>query len=551
MSHALSQLLAERLVSGLRRKSIQTPSRWAEEYRVMGKPYPGKWTFRHHPWLREMHDSKALTNVGQKSAQMGYTETVLNLVFYKIDVEAANCLYILPNKVPDASEFSASRFDPAVEMSEHLGKTFSDVQNVGHKRAGSANLYIRGSQSRSGLKSVPAGFLVFDELDEMNQENISLAHERQSGQVDKQDWKISTPTVPNFGINKFYNDSTREHFFFPCPHCGKATELIFPECLVVTAEDYMDAKINESHLICKECKHVLDHANKMEWLSSGYWVAQFSDRDSRGFYVNQLYSSTVSPASLAKTFLMSTRDKSTEQEFYNSKLGIAHVVEGARVNDEELEKCIGEYKRLDSKSNGLVTMGVDVGSWLHIVINEWEIKAGAPASDVNMYARARVIWFGKMRNFEELDTLMRQYSVTFGVIDAQPEKRSSFAFANRFWGKVKICYYGNGVSGKTVNNSENNDQSITVDRTSWLDMSLGRYHLGKKAIIVPHDIDMEFRDQMKSLVRRYEKDKNGNPTGRYVDTGPDHYAHALNYAEIALPFAVSKGRVETIHQRVI
>ncbi len=39
---------------------------------------------------------ESILNVGKKSAQMGYTETVLNLTFFKIDIERIDCLYVLP-----------------------------------------------------------------------------------------------------------------------------------------------------------------------------------------------------------------------------------------------------------------------------------------------------------------------------------------------------------------------------------------------------------------------------------------------------------------------
>jgi hypothetical protein len=42
-------------------------------------------------------------------------------------------------------------------------------------------------------------------------------------------------------------------------------------------------------------------------------------------------------------------------------------------------------------------------------------------------------------------------------------------------------------------------------------------------------------------VRTYEKDEHGNPEATYVNTGPDHYAHALCYADIALTFVPSAG----------
>jgi hypothetical protein len=39
-----------------------------------------------------------------------------------------------------------------------------------------------------------------------------------------------------------------------------------------------------------------------------------------------------------------------------------------------------------------------------------------------------------------------------------------------------------------------------------------------------------------------QKDKNGNPIVRYINgSKQDHYAHSLNYCEIALPLALGIG----------
>jgi hypothetical protein len=542
MSTTLQDLFIERISTGLKRVSIKSPSKWAETYRIMGKPIPGKWTFKYHPWLKEMHDTKASINVGKKSAQVGFSEMALNTVFYKIDVEGENCLYILPAKNPDATDFSASRFDPALELSEHLEGIFSDVKNVGHKRAGNANLYIRGSNSRAGLKSVPSGILIFDEYDEMNQENIPLARERASGQFTKLEWDISTPTAPDFGIAKAYKQSSQERFFFNCPSCSRFTEFTFPECLIITADKLHDPSIENSHLICKECKNKIVHEMKWEFLQSGQWIPQVTDRITRGFYINQLYSSTVSPVEIAKKYFEAQIDKTSEQEFWNSKMGMEHLVEGARVDDIEIENCISEFRKFQSKTNGLITMGVDVGKWFHVEIDEWELGQGNLNLDVNINARPRVIWEGKVLNATDLDDLFKKYSVRFCVIDAQPERRAAFDFAIRFWGHVKLCFYGRSITGKQIKaNMEDNDETIQVDRTSWLDLSLGRFHRGKNGILLPIDVSMEYREQIKAPVRRYEKDAQGNYVGRYLEVGPDHFAHARNYAEIALPLSLGLG----------
>lgn len=548
--HDLSKLLADRVASGLKRRTLTKPSRWACACRVMGEPYPGNWTFDHHPWLLEMHDSEWEMNVGQKSAQMGYTETVLNLTFYHIDVKAVDCLYVLPAKVPDASDFSSGRFDRALELSDHLANLFSDVKNVGHKRAGSANLYIRGSRSRSGLKSNPVGLLILDEVDEMDQDNIPLAHERVSGQTKWMEWMLSTPTYPDVGINAHFNDSTQDHFCFKCPHCSKWTELIFPDCLVICGENQRDPKVQDSHIICKECKNVLKHQEKIDFLKEGKWVSTYSDRRKRGFYINQMYSMVKAchPSILAEAYFKGLRDPSDETEFYNSKLGLAHAVAGSQLNDVDLNNHIENYQNGRLRHGPLVTMGVDVGRDLHYEVDEWRLTPTV-GTDFNTDARCRVIKMGKCRHFEELDVLMNQFGVQACVVDRDPEARAALQFANRMYGRVWLCKYNHGMSGREINASANEEHLVLVDRTAWLDLALGRFRR-PEMIAIPVDVSFEYREHLKCLARVYKKDKNGNPLGYYENFGKDdHFAHARNYAEIALKFAATIKRHVNIQSR--
>ncbi len=543
--HELQEVFKDTVVGGLRRSAVTTPSRWAESYRMMGQPFPGMWTFNYHPWLRGMHDAKSQICVGQKAAQLGYTEAVLNITFYNIDIERKDCLYVLPSKTPDASDFSSARFDAALELSTHLKNLFSSVKNVGHKRAGSANLYLRGSNSRGGLKSIPVAFIVFDELDEMNQDNIKLAEERVSGQLHWQIWKISTPTAPNHGINEEFNLSTQDHFLFKCPHCSKRTELIFPECLVITGEHLLDPKIKDSHLICKECQKLLIQEEKREWLKNAYWEP-FGEptADRHGFYINQLYSYTIQPWKIAESYFAAQIDKAAEQEFFNSKLGLPHVPEGAQVTDVEIQKAVRPRIKSDLAPEGkLITMGVDQGTWLHYEVDAWDFpKLG---NDLNMNAECTVLTEGKVLDFSELGQLMRQWQVIMCVIDAQPERRLAFEFACKFYGHIKLCFYSVGTSGKQIIVDQDEDShKVSVDRTSWLDVALNRFH--NHTITLPRDVSNEYRSHLKNQIRRYRKDNHGNPIGEYLKIGDDHLAHARCYAEIALPLAASLSTNEDI-----
>ncbi len=458
-------------------------------------------------------------------------------------------LYLLPTKTPDATDFSAVRFDRALEMSPHLEDMFSDVKNVGTKRAGAAVLYIRGSNSRAGLKSIPVSTIIFDEFDEMRQENIPLARERMSGQMNKQEWMISTPTLPGFGINGQFLETTQEHFMFPCPSCSKRIELLH-ENLVITADDILDTSIKLSYIKCLECGQPLtdprENADteeaqiafaerKAAMLVNAEWEARATS-DNRGFYINQLYSPTVTPLELAQEFLRAQTNKSAEQEYHNSKMGDAHEVDGARISHEMIEACVKHQSKLDGPiPSTIMTMGVDVGRWLHYEVTSYAVKR--MGQDINVMSDARVVAVGKVGGFDELDYLMRKYSIIQCVIDANPERRKATEFARRFTGFVKICFYSKGITSKSIGIDEA-ELKISVDRTSWLDMSLGRFHTG--SIQIYQTIGAEYKKHLQNIARIYEEDKDGNQVGRYVNKGDDHFAHARTYSEIALPLAAMK-----------
>lgn len=544
--NSLELMLMERLAAGLKRTSITKPSDWACMYRVMGGDTPGKWSFERFPWLKEMHDSSCDFNVGLKAAQMGFSETMLNMVLYTIDVKNKDCLYVLPSKTPDASDFSAARFDAALELSSHLAQLFSDVRNVGHKRAGSANLYIRGSQSRAGLKSIPVSLLILDEVEEMVQENIPLAMERLSGQLEKLIWMVSTPTIPNKGIHKYFMTTNQQEFFFPCPSCSRQINLVFPESLIITADDPSDPNLRNTHLICTECKCKLPHETKKSWLKNAKYVAaKPTITDKNGYTVSQMYSTTVKPYELAESYFRGLTNPSDETEFFNSKLGKVHIVDGARVTDTMIQSCIKDHRTTDPVKPGIITMGVDVGKWLHYEIDYWNLNPKAISSiDMNMLAICKVIAIGKVKNFEDLDLLMRRYCVLQCVIDANPERRKAFEFSMRFNGLVKLCFYGRGINGKQIKvDMQTVEPTIMVDRTSWLDLSLGRFK--NNTIRLPVDTSLEYKEHIKAPIRVYGKDANDNPVGSYEkgDNDEDHFAHARNYAEIALPFATSSAGV--------
>jgi hypothetical protein len=476
-----------------------------------------------------------------KAAQMGLTEVAINVAFFTVDIKKRDVLYVLPTQL-NASDFSKSRFNTALLHSDYLKELFTDTNTVGLKQAGGVNLYIRGSRGDSNLKSIPVSVLVLDEADEMDQRAIWLALERLSGQLHKFVFSLSTPTIPQFGIHKLYLQGTQEHFYFKCPRCGRSTELIFPDCLEVCGESITDPDVRRSFLKCKECKQEIKHEEKPTFLANAFWEPTVHvDEDHRSFYVNQMYSYTVTPADLALAYFRGVGDEAAMVEFFNSKQGLPYIPDGGQVTDGELEHAIRNYFKEKQRPNigtdRLIVMGVDQGKMNNVVVLEFLLAGNG--IDLNASAHAKLLWEGKLPgdDFKTLDPLMREWQVRACVIDADPQINDARRFARRFPGYVYLCRYRRGVTGKEIQLSEEDGSApiVTVDRTNWLDASMGRFHSDR--IHLPADTSLEFKDHIKALVRTYEKDDQGNSKAVYLSTGPDHFAHALNYAEIALPLA--------------
>lgn len=516
--------------SGLIRKSANKCSIWTSLYRITEH---GPWNFDRCPWVKDLHDRKFDILVCKKGAQLGFTELAINKTLHIMDINKVSCLYLLPAERPDAKDFSTARLDTVIELSPHLRALFSDIKNTGYKRAGSVSLYIRGARSRSGLKSIPVGFIVFDEYDEMDPEKIPLAMERMSGQVNKSALILSTPTIPEYGISALFEEGTKEYFMFPCPRCDKLID-IKESNLVVCGNHQNDPEVEQSHLICLECKGILDHESKIEYLSKGKWIAT-AQSGVQSVSINQGYSLTVTPTELAKSAHRAKLRPEWAVEYYNSKWGETYVPDGAKIGLEHIHKCMHPYSLNDiSTSKRVRTMGVDVGKLLHIEIVEWIID-GRMSKEINTMAKPKVIGIKTVESFEMIPRLIREYQVHGTVIDANPERRKVQELIDEFPGSIYMCFYRDNASPYSYSTT---DVSCSVDRTSWMDQALGRFI--NNSIIIPQDVPQDYKDHLQVPTRMLLQDRHGNPVARYISKeNGDHFAHARVYSELALPLAAS------------
>lgn len=526
---------------------------WATQYRVMGNPFPGPFSATHHPWLVEMHNSTYEEDVGQKAAQMGYTEWAINVAFYNV-WRGYDVLYVLPT-THDASDFSAARFNPALDHSEKLRTLFTDTNNVRLKRTNRATLYIRGSRSKSQLKSIPTPIIVLDEVDEMSMDSTRLVEHRQAGQLFTKNLKLSTPTIEDYGINVDFKLSTQAEYHFRCPSCSKLISLDYPRNFRIIGESLVDPRLKESHFFCHECDRKISFQEKPEVLKhklfggTGHFVHAHPTRDKAGWAIGQMYSMSRSGKELyfARQALAAELSEDNKQEFYNSGLGKVFLSSTAKVKETQVRACITDYESGNHTPQGPRTIGIDVGVVNHIVILEWhkltDVWSGLLINDTY---KPKLLFegstTGSVNDFQEIVNLFTQFKCVGGVIDAEPERRESLRLCQLLSGRFAHCDYIFSQQGRQIQYDEE-EMSLKVNRTSWLDQVMHRFK--RTDILLPKDLSKEYIRHICEPARITKQDKWGQKYGVYVNQNPDHLAHATVYAELA--FTIFFGDLDNVN----
>lgn len=449
----------------------------------------------------------------RKGAQMGFTVgAVLGVIDLARTTYPRGILYLMPTR-DDVYDFSRSRFDRLLKDNyAELGRFVQGTDSMGIKRIGSAFIYFRGSKSRSQLKSIPVDCLVTDERDEMEPAMVDLAEKRLDGSRYRHHVTLSTPTIPDYGVDLDYKKSDQRMWHIKCEACGAWTclEATFPECL-------KRDKKGRVYRACRKCEREI-------FIQNGIWKASNESSSSVGYYVSQLCSPTVAPATILNEY--EDPDVQTGErlrEFKNSRLGLAHADIEDVLSERMLREILGS-EPMQRSAQGPCFMGVDVGKRVH------HYHIGQRLGDRTL----DFLRYGKAASFEELHDLATKFNVDTGVMDEMAETHAVREFVDAHPGWYG-CWYSEQQKGDYDFND--NTQMVKVNRTELLDHS-HRTILQKRATLPRPDEQWEgFVKQMTNLARITLRDeKTGLPKTSWIIRGGrknDHWRHSYAYAVLA------------------
>jgi hypothetical protein len=411
----------------------------------------------------------------------------------------------------------------------------SDVDNASVKRFGDSYVYLKGCQVDRHAISVPADMVVFDEVDNSDQNVMTLYESRIIHSPYKMTVKLSTPTIPGYGISKAFDQSRRKFNFAQCPCCN---EWFYPEyyrhvrvpgfdkpLAEIAKSDFASPSFlwHKAEIGCHKCGATVDlRTAKRNWVIENTDDAYFDS----GYRVSPFDAPhTISAADLVKASVTFERP----QDFVNQRLGIAMADSETSLAEDELERAIiSEYP-----GGGFsYVAGLDMG-------NTCWIKIGAVFAD-NKIVVVKVEPIPVHLVVSRVEQLVRQYKIRMLLIDRHPMVEAVYQLQQR----VRNSFAAVFVQSKNVElfnvkdreaDAEQGVESmrqVNINKDAAMDIQMAMVRSGQ-ILKVSCEHDRIWKTHMMDN-KRIKAFKNGEMVYTWVKTaGEDHYGMAGVYMIIA------------------
>ena len=127
-------------------------------------------------------------------------------------------------------------------------------------------------------------------------------------------------------------------------------------------------------------------------------------------------------------------------------------------------------------------------------------------------------------------------------------------------GEAYACYYQRKMRSTTLSHIQTNDEEAIVNVVRTESMNRAAKMVNNKRIAYPRHPELPvLKEHLRAMKKVKSYNESGEEVVNWVNTGPDHYAHALNYmiiaSELAADSTASEGyptpaSINTVQQRV-
>lgn len=455
--------------------------------------------FDNHPFLFDIYGDNSQNLTIMKAAQVGLTTAEMlknhfDAKQYKLDI-----IYTLPTD-QDVKVMVGGKTNRIIANNQCMLDDVADKDSVESKKVGESMIYFRGTFTKKAAMMTPADRLVHDEKDSSKLDIIADYQARLQHSKFKQTHTFSHPSLPETGVHADWLQSDQKHWFVKCEHCNHWQYLSW------NTEDpsKMSVDLEKKIYICKKChKEIPNHVRQL-----GQWVQKYKDRKISGYWVPLLIAPWVSAEELVDKF---QHPDTTPEFFYTKILGLPFADASSKLLRKSfLQNLTG--KSYAPNTDKRVVIGIDTGLKLDYVIGD----------------NHGLFYHGDATDYGDLDALMERWPKAIAVIDAGGDLIGSRAFAERWTGRVYLCYFAGDKKKNEIFDWKRDENAVTVDRNRGIQIVVDEFKEKRIPVHGTEDDWLEYWLDWNNLYKMKILDPVSNEVKGYkwVRNGRDHKALA-------------------------
>lgn len=494
---------------------------WIRENRIKnerGEPIE----FGEHSFMQMLYADPAPIQVVMKGSQIGASTMEILKVLHAARYWGINQIYTLPT-ADDVFKFVPGKVNRIMNLNPCIkeGIDPQSVDAIEQKQIGKSFLYFKGTFTEREAIMLTSDRNIHDELDKSNPEVVRDYTSRMGYSKFRSQHFFSTPTIPNFGIHKMFEQSDQKNWRFNCPHCTYRQHMEW------------DKNVDQERgiYVCQKCKKEItpQEINKL-----GSWEARYPNRPISGYWITQMHCPWRTAADLIKE----REDADDDTYFYNFVLGLPYLSAEQRIPASLFLRNLTDKEAEAAEDYNV--MGIDTGSGTgkgnHVIIGN---KTG-------------VFWMGVLTDkegndrFQQAAELIKFYDIRVTVIDGQPYTVEALNLAKQFPYRVYLCWFKDDPKMLEItrffDEEEGKDKEledeikVLASRTRIIDDTITKLH--------KHEIKFAMKSESPSfkmliehaqtMYARSVTDKLGQVKREWANTGANDFFLSFIYWHIAL-----------------
>ena len=298
--------------------------------------------FTDHRYLQAIYDDNSKYLCCTKAGQIGFSTMGIIKTIWLADKKGIDVGYILPT-ADMVNKFVGSKVNRMAQQNPVIAALMADKDSITQKQIGEHYIHYLGAMTERSAIMLSLDMLVADEYNKAPQEILETYNSRLQHSKFGYKWVFSNPTIPDFGVDRFWNISDQKKWHVK-HSCGKAYPMD-ESCI-----DY-----ERQMFACPFCHgEITDEERK--W---GFWKATATGEWS-GYWI-PLW---INPRVNAKT-ICDYKKNSTKEYFYNFVAGLSYISVANQLSQQALEKCLTSTVNDQTQR---VVIGLDTGHNLHYTL---------------------------------------------------------------------------------------------------------------------------------------------------------------------------------------